>query len=326
VKRLPTVLGVTLLALWLAFLRPPFLGGSTSYVIVAGTSMEPAFHTGDLAVVREQTTYRRGDVVAFLAGGALVIHRIVGGNGDEGFRVRGDNRDEADLWRPTAEQIVGRAWFHVPNAGRLLIVLSRPLNLALLLAVVTFFAVVGAGRERPRAGPRPSARLGAGGGAALALLATPASAAAALLLIHAATLSVFQYPVAIRPLAASVDVKPESLGKRSSGEPVLAFVELPVGSDLRDVDIRSVRLCRGADPCGDGVPVAGKPKIGDADGDGVDDLKLSFERAAVLALVRDVRPPADVVFTVSGLVGDAAFFAGSDTVRVVERDTEPGSP
>jgi signal peptidase I len=323
VKRLPTLLGVTVLALWVAFLRPPFLGGATSYVIVAGTSMEPAFHTGDLAVVRKEESYRRGDVVAFPAGGALVIHRIVGGHEDHGFRVRGDNRDRADLWRPTGEEILGRTWLHIPHGGRVLMVLSRPLNLALLLAVITFFAVLTAGRERPQTRPRRSARLGAGGGAALALLATPASAAAALLAIHAATLSIFQYPVAIRPLAASVDVKPESLGKRSSGEPVFAFVELPAGSDVRDVDVRSVRLCRGVDPCADGVPVTGKPKVGDADGDGVDDLKLSFERARVIALVRDVRPPADVVFSVSGLVADAAIFAGSDTVRIVERDAEP---
>ena len=39
---------------WFLLLRPVTLGGPVGYVIVAGVSMEPAFHTGDLAVLLGQ--------------------------------------------------------------------------------------------------------------------------------------------------------------------------------------------------------------------------------------------------------------------------------
>ena len=125
-------------------------------------------------------------------------------------------------------------------------------------------------------------------------------------------------------LLATVDVKPESLQKRSQGQPVTAFVELPAGHDVSQIDVDSVRLCLGSDPCGsDGVPPDGapgaKPKVGDYDGDGVPDLKVTFDRAAVIALVEGVKPPATVTFTVSGDVG-ARTFAGGAAVKLVDPD------
>ena len=44
---------------------PARLGGSTTYVATHGISMEPRFHTGDLALVRPASAYRVGDVVAY---------------------------------------------------------------------------------------------------------------------------------------------------------------------------------------------------------------------------------------------------------------------
>ncbi|NPV07871.1 MAG: hypothetical protein HPY83_07915 [Anaerolineae bacterium] len=128
-------------------------------------------------------------------------------------------------------------------------------------------------------------------------------------------------------IAADLDLKPESLEKKSQGSPVTAFIELPPEHDVAQIDVTTLLLCLQEPFAGgcvppDGLPGGGKPKVGDADKDGIPDLKVTFDRAAVIGLVADIQPPADVVFTVSGLV-DGRPFAGRDTVRLV--DPEAGA-
>ena len=64
--------------LWFLF-APSALGGSTSYVVTDGVSMEPRFHAGDLALVRSGGDYRVGQIVAYHNRqlGTVVLHRIV---------------------------------------------------------------------------------------------------------------------------------------------------------------------------------------------------------------------------------------------------------
>lgn len=143
-------------ALWFFLLRPAFLGGPASYIMVSGPSMEPALHHGDLAVVRKQGSYSPGDIVPFRVPkgepgeGAIVIHRIAGGTPEEGFVVQGDNKDAPDIWRPTPGDIVGKVWLHVPGAGRLLALLRDPLNLGLMVGGLTTLSLLGGGEVKPR--------------------------------------------------------------------------------------------------------------------------------------------------------------------------------
>lgn len=145
---------------------------------------------------------------------------------------------------------------------------------------------------------------------------------AAELKIDGGILQVFRMDVNIEipAIAAEVDIKPESLQKKSAGHPVIAFIELPPQCDVTDIDVSTVRLCLGTAPCDDGVAPDGapgaKPKVGDHDGDGIADLKISFGRAEVIALVSHVSTPATVTFTVSGEMG-SYIFMGSDTVRLI---------
>jgi hypothetical protein len=172
-------------------------------------------------------------------------------------------------------------------------------------------------------------RLSVAAALALVVVLAAVSASAAKLTVNGGTLQVFTYPVDIGPIPASVDIKPESLQKKSRGAPVIVFIELPSGSDASNIDVASLRLCLGADPCSpsgvapDGPPGA-KPKVGDHDGDGIPDLKVTFDRAAVIALVAGVTPPATVSFTVSGIVDPPGrIFAGSDTVKLVDPESAP---
>lgn len=119
-----------------------------TYVIVAGQSMEPSLHTGDLVLARRQDGYRRGDVVAYKVpagepgAASIIIHRIVGGSADDGWVIQGDNKEEPDFWRPTDAQISGKRWLLVPGAGHLLVLLRSPVAFALAASMMVFALVV----------------------------------------------------------------------------------------------------------------------------------------------------------------------------------------
>jgi hypothetical protein len=169
--------------------------------------------------------------------------------------------------------------------------------------------------DRPLVGRMPAR----GGPAALALILALALArpvAAAAIALAPATLDVFVLPATLAPTPASLEIRPDSFEVRGTGVPVTAFVELPAPLAVEDVDVRSIRLCRGVDPCRDGPATVGRAKVGDADGDGVRDLKVTFDRAAVAGLIGGAPAPAEVTLALSGLVGPG-HFVGSDTIKVV---------
>lgn len=100
--------------------------------------------TGDLAVFVVPDEYRLGDVVAYhpsQAPNAVIIHRIVGGNAVDGFRVEGDRRTTSDLDMPTSGQLIGKALFWIPNAGWFLDGLRAPLIFGGIVALIVVFMV-----------------------------------------------------------------------------------------------------------------------------------------------------------------------------------------
>jgi signal peptidase I len=138
------LIGVAVLAAaWFTWLRPVGLGGSASYVVVQGASMEPTYSDGDLVLMREAPRYEHGDVIAFRAGGtfddpARIIHRIVGDAGDGRFVTQGDNHERTDPWQPGPDEIIGRADLRVPAGGDVAKTLTRPVVLAGLGAAAVF--------------------------------------------------------------------------------------------------------------------------------------------------------------------------------------------
>jgi signal peptidase I len=156
-KGAAALVALAIVAAWWAFLRPSSVGGPLTLVTVTGTSMQPRFQTGDLAVMRDAETYHRGDVVAFRAEvvpgerGAFVIHRVVGGGAASGYVLQGDNNDWRDPWHPTAQEVTGRLWFSVPGGGTVVRWLSRPVHAAALMAaVVAGLAALEPRRSTPR--------------------------------------------------------------------------------------------------------------------------------------------------------------------------------
>lgn len=128
---------------FLAMFWPQSLGGQVAYVRVDGHSMDPTFHLGDLAVVRRQSSYRIGDPVAYripkgeFGAGAMVIHRLIGGNGVTGYITKGDNKTIPDEWHPKTGDIVGRVRYDIPGFGTKLAALTKPIYLGGLVAALT---------------------------------------------------------------------------------------------------------------------------------------------------------------------------------------------
>jgi signal peptidase I len=145
----------TLIATCLWFALPQGLGGRAAWVLVSGTSMLPRFHTGDLVLVEHQSRYQVGEVVAYrvpqgqVGAGHVVIHRIIGGDGATGWRLKGDNRTAPDLWHPTNHDVLGAEQLRIPHAWLVLRIFHMPVLLALFAACVVFLwvALAGSGEE-----------------------------------------------------------------------------------------------------------------------------------------------------------------------------------
>jgi signal peptidase I len=138
-KLLSSALGLIVLGcLWFWF-APVGLGGSTSYVVTHGVSMEPRFHTGDLAIVRSQSSYHVGEVVAYdnKMLHTIVLHRIVGRAGAR-YIFKGDNNNFVDFEHPAASQLIGGLWLHVPGVGATLQSIGSPALIGVFVAVGVF--------------------------------------------------------------------------------------------------------------------------------------------------------------------------------------------
>ncbi len=149
--------------------------------------------------------------------------------------------------------------------------------------------------------------------AAAAAVLGAMSASGAGLQVNGGVLQVFVIPADLSPISAGVDIKPESLQKRSQGQNVTAEITLPPGFDVNNIQVQSVRLCRDGNCIGaQSGRVSGSRFIAE------------FRRADVIGLIQNVTPPATVMFRVVGVVQPPGRpFEGSDTVRVVDPELTP---
>lgn len=128
--RTAAVVGVVVCIVLLWLLWPARFGGSTTFVVVSGSSMEPTFHTGDLLVVREGVP-RVGDVVAFRIPGrdGQIVHRVIDRRADGTLLVQGDNRESPDMPMPTDADVIGVSSLLVPRGAIWVRLLTSPLVL-----------------------------------------------------------------------------------------------------------------------------------------------------------------------------------------------------
>lgn len=121
--------------------------------------------------------------------------------------------------------------------------------------------------------------------------------------------------ITVMPLVvtATIDVVPDTLNLRSKGKWVTAYIELPTGYDVADVDLPTVALdsiVAEQDPKYDFVSDPSEYLV-DHDEDGILERMIKFPRAEVTSSLS----PGDVTLTVTGEVNGTPF-EGSDTIQV----------
>ncbi|HET9251952.1 MAG TPA: choice-of-anchor D domain-containing protein, partial [Candidatus Eisenbacteria bacterium] len=109
--------------------------------------------------------------------------------------------------------------------------------------------------------------------------------------------------------AAAVEVDPNTLNLESNGKWVTGRVELPPPYAPGQIVASTVRW-NGAVPLAEGTT----PQIGDFNGNGVPDVTLRFDRAAVEAILPDGDP---VPVTLTGEIHETAAFIARDEIRVI---------
>lgn len=117
------------------------------------------------------------------------------------------------------------------------------------------------------------------------------------------------YPLAIPigTVPATIDIFPETLNIYSLfGRFVKAYIELPEGYDVSDIDISTVKLN------GEVQAELHPTKIGDYDRDGIPDLMVKFDRTNV---VRSILRSGENTLIITGKLVEKPFM-GRDTIRV----------
>jgi hypothetical protein len=112
---------------------------------------------------------------------------------------------------------------------------------------------------------------------------------------------------------ASVSICPIRLNLRSKGKWITCHIELPEGYDVSDIDISTVML-------NDEIQAELHPtEIGDYDSDGIPDLMVKFNRAALTSHIYHTLGirHENVTLTITGQLTDGTPFEGSDTVEVM---------
>jgi len=117
---------------------------------------------------------------------------------------------------------------------------------------------------------------------------------------------------------ATIDIDPDTLNLRSKGKWITAYIELPEGYNIEDINVSTIML-------NDTVPAELRPvTIGDYDDDGIPDLMVKFERAEVISyIIANINVTKlfeerfmTISLTITGYLNDGIQFKGDDAVRI----------
>ncbi|RJR18747.1 MAG: hypothetical protein C4581_06025 [Nitrospiraceae bacterium] len=116
-------------------------------------------------------------------------------------------------------------------------------------------------------------------------------------------------------IEAVVDIKPDTINLKSRGRYVTAYIELPEGYSVEEID-RSTVVISGieGDIIDPALHTVGPWQIGDYDQDGNADLMVKFDRQELIPLLK----VTDKTITVSGELTDGTQFTGMDKSRIIK--------
>jgi signal peptidase len=127
IKKALSISGYLVAILLIVFAGFSFTGNVKARIVLTG-SMAPAINVGDVIVTVPitQKTPQIDDVIAYQAkrfngeNVAVFSHRIIGGDIENGFIVKGDANKSPDPQKPKAADILGVVLFTIPFVGNLL--------------------------------------------------------------------------------------------------------------------------------------------------------------------------------------------------------------
>jgi signal peptidase I len=119
--------GYMIAILLMVFAGLSFTGNVKARIVLTG-SMAPAINTGDVILTMpiSRKEPKIDDVIAYQAkrfngdNVAVFSHRIIDGDIEKGFIVKGDANKSPDAQKPTGEDILGVVFFTIPFIGKLL--------------------------------------------------------------------------------------------------------------------------------------------------------------------------------------------------------------
>lgn len=116
--------------------------------VVLSDSMKPNLSTGDLILVKETDSYKKGDVVVFQDGNILVVHRIIGLDGEK-ITTQGDANGTPD--EPIeASAIKGKVTGHIPGVGNIVNFIKTPVGTLLIIAAAVLLIEIPRRSEKKR--------------------------------------------------------------------------------------------------------------------------------------------------------------------------------
>ncbi len=127
---------------------------------------------------------------------------------------------------------------------------------------------------------------------------------------------VFEVPT---ELPATIDIDPDTLNLKNKGEWITAYIELPEGYNVNDINVATI-LLNETIPVDMEAPVT----VGDYDSDSVPDLMVKFDRASIIEWFGAVDYAEDtgrsclVALRLTGEVSGTTF-EGSDTFNVLRK-------
>ena len=134
------VFGCIILIAVIAALVPvtiPRLMGYEIYNVASG-SMEPEIPVGSIAYVKEAepASVEEGEIIAFSAGGSVVIHRVVDNQRVDGtYITKGDANETEDFEEVPYRQLIGRVTGHFPVLGQIMMIISDTVGKILMLCL-----------------------------------------------------------------------------------------------------------------------------------------------------------------------------------------------
>ena len=133
------LVGYGVLGILVLFTGLSATGSMKSRVVLTG-SMVPTINPGDIVITVpvKSRTPQIGDIVTYEAkrfngeGVGAFTHRIIGGNAQEGFVVKGDHNPSPDIQHPKTKDILGIVVMRIPFLGHLI----TPRALAILVPTI----------------------------------------------------------------------------------------------------------------------------------------------------------------------------------------------